>query len=142
MLQRFKILGWAMLAAGVLRSASAFTLMGPTETWQVGDIGYNGPVIWVYNGVESPHNLGEEFRWNIPVMYYAIDQSFSDYFGAKGEAEIDAAFAMFNGVMSNGVSSWTADLSEFPLEVNGSELYRPAAWIARSALDDLRPARL
>lgn len=58
-------------------------------------------------------NLGEEYRWNKPVLYYSYDQSFLDYFGSNGVAAVDAALAMFNKLTN--VSFYSEDLSEFPL---------------------------
>ena len=36
--------------------------------------------------------LGEEYRWNVPVLTYAFDQSFLDYFGSNGVAAVEKAF--------------------------------------------------
>ena len=112
MLKRFKILGWAFLAVGMVQSASAFSFYGPPEVWQTGALGYDGAIHYQ----DAPHNIGEEYRWNVPILYYTCDQSFLDFFGTKGQTEIDAAMAMINAPLANGVSSWSADLSEFPLE--------------------------
>ena len=59
-------------------------------------------------------NLGEEYRWNIPVLYYAFDQTFLDYFGSNGVFAIEQAMAILNGV--SNVSSYSASLSEVPQE--------------------------
>ena len=119
---------WLSLAAAPL-SASAFAFYGPPESWQTGTIGYEtvfytGPVTIYPSGggifllgddfAYHPHNLGEEFRWNNPVLYYSFDQSFLDYFGASGVAAVDAAMAVFNNLTN--VSAYSADLHEFPLE--------------------------
>jgi len=110
MLHRIKILGWALLAAALVQSAPAFSLLGPKESWQVAALGYSGDFS------ESPHNLGEEFRWNVPTNYYTYDQTFLDYFGSNGVYEIDSAVTNLNNIFGQKVSSWSADLSEFPLE--------------------------
>lgn len=116
MLKPFKILGGAVLAAGLVQSVSAFSLLGPKEAWQTTALGYTG-------GFEdAPHNLGEEFRWNVPILYYTCDQSFLEFFGTKGSSEVDAAMNLLSLTLSNaangvtGVASWSADLHEFPLE--------------------------
>ncbi|HWI56863.1 MAG TPA: Ig domain-containing protein, partial [Bacillota bacterium] len=98
--------------AGLPR-ANAFVLGGPiNEAWQVRDLGYN---ITERGDLNAPKNLGEEYRRNLPVYYYAFDQSFLDYYGSNGVWAVDQAFGMLNAVLSTNVSSWSADLSEFPL---------------------------
>ena len=116
---------WLSLAAAPL-SASAFALLGPPEPWQTDTIGYERltPFTTFPTGggffVKSddfawyPHNLGEEFRWNNPVLYYSYDQSFLDYFGSSGVAAVDSAMAVFNNLTN--VSSYSADLHELPAE--------------------------
>ena len=116
---------WLSLAAAPL-SASAFSMLGPEETWQTETLGYwritsatayptGGGFYTEYDDFAwHPHNLGEEFRWNNPVLYYACDQSFLDYFGSNGVAAVDAAMAVFNNLTN--VSSYSADLHEFPLQ--------------------------
>jgi hypothetical protein len=113
------------LAAAPL-SASAFALLGPPESWQTATLGYERltPSVGFPTGggfflrsadfAWFPHNLGEEFRWNNPVLYYSYDQSFLDYFGSNGVAAVDAAMAVFNNL--NNVSSYSSGLHEFPLE--------------------------
>lgn len=106
MLQRYCWL--AMLGLGV-QLAAAFSLLGDYEAYQVPVIGYN-----IGGDLGGPMNLGEEYRQNTPVLYYAYDQNFLDYFGASGVAAVDAAFAVYNTLTN--VSAYTADLSEWPLE--------------------------
>src|SRR5206468_769402 len=62
----------------------------------------------------APHNLGEEYRWSVPILYYTYDPSFLDYFGAVGAAQVDSAFAILNNLTN--VSSYSTELSEFPLD--------------------------
>lgn len=104
----FKLLcGVALLACGAERAA-AFAIKGPYETFQIPDIGYLDP------DLGGPHNLGEEFRRNAPVVYYTFDQTFLDYFGSNGVAAVEAAFAVLNG--TTNVSTYSRELSEWPLE--------------------------
>ena len=118
-------LGLVVLPA---RRASAFALMGTPEAWQTANLGYQKTVYvlipdgttWSISSDDfawHPHNLGEEYRGNTPVLFYTYDQSFLDYFGSKGVAAVDAAAAIINGLTN--VSSFTPDLSEFPLEEGG-----------------------
>ena len=41
-------------------------------------------------------NLGEEYRWNIPVITYAFDPTFIDYFGLTGISEVESAIKIMN----------------------------------------------
>lgn len=102
----------ALLLGGV-RLTCAFSLLGPfNEAYQIGALGYGSPL---YGGdVGAPKNIGEEYRWNLPVLYYAFDESFLNYFGSNGVVEVDKAMALFNSL--NNVSSYSADLHEFPLQ--------------------------
>ena len=99
----------AVLAAG-LPAAHAFVLGGPiNEAWQVRDLGYALPYDLV-----APKNIGEDYRRNTPVIYYAFDETFLDFFGSNGVWAVDQAFAILNNLTN--ASSYSADLSEIPLE--------------------------
>ncbi len=56
-------------------------------------------------------NLGEEYRWNVPVVYYGFTADFLNYFGQRGVQEIDEAFKIVNDLPS--VSS--IDPNKYPL---------------------------
>lgn len=107
MLRQFKKYWWFACLALAAHSAGAFSMMGIREPYQVGQLSYIGDYSF------TPKNLGEEFRWNIPTLYYTYDQAFYDYFGSNGVFAIDSAVSMLNGL--SNVSSYSADLSEFPL---------------------------
>ncbi len=104
------------LALG-LQSAWAFSLLGPVangtpgngsvaDTWQQTVIGYNPlPATDAAYGITDPlgigpKNLGEGYRRNTPVMYYAFDPSFSDFFGSNGEFAVQQAFDLVNGAVN------------------------------------------
>lgn len=97
-----------MLLAGSLQTASAFSMLGIREPYQVIELSYIGDFSF------TPKNLGEEFRWNTPVLYYAFDSNFLDYFGSNGVHAVEQAVAIMNALTN--VSHYSADLSEFPLE--------------------------
>jgi hypothetical protein len=117
-----------MLAMGTL-SATAFSFWGIREAYQTGtpDIGFDRLVEIGYpagltNGggyffissdpPHAPKNLGDEFRWSVPTLYYTYDESFLDYFGSNGVAAVDAAAQILNAITNvDG-----PDLSEFPLD--------------------------
>jgi len=88
---------WAGAFLLTLQSAWGFSLAGPIanndDNWQTIDIGYG------FNDPVAPKDIYEEYRPVVPVMYYASDASFISYFGSSGLTNIDAAFAILNGVM-------------------------------------------
>ena len=108
----FKFVWVSLLLTIGLQSALAYSLLGPIgnggDNWQVKDIGYG-----LTSDLGAPKNLGEEYRINVPVIYYAYDAAFLDYFGSTGSTNVDGAFYILNNLTN--VSSYSADLSEFPL---------------------------
>lgn len=113
----------AALAMG-WQQARGFALLGPLssmaglpagygDSWEVPAIGYDLP-----GDVGTPKNIGQGYRRNIPVMYYAFNASFSTYFGVTGEQAVDSAMAILsNSFTNNGSSSldgYSVNLSEFP----------------------------
>jgi hypothetical protein len=91
-----------------VRSSSAFSLLGEVEAWQIPAIGHNEP-----GDIGGVKNLGEEYRWNLPVITYGFDSSFLNYFGSNGVAAVDAAFNILNSLPP--FSTMNRDLDEFPL---------------------------
>ena len=92
-----------------------FALLGPiNEPYQVPNIAYNPlprdplPI--------GPKNLGEEYRRNMPVLYYSYDANFLDYFGSSGAAAVDAAVAILNSITN--ASKLSAQLSEIPTQAS------------------------
>ena len=91
----------AVLAAAV-SATQAFSLLGPWGDWQVLALGYQ------FNTLEDPErdpggpmNIREGYRWNIPTITYAVDRSFLEHFGEKGEAEIDRVFETLNDTLAH-----------------------------------------
>jgi len=120
MIKKFLLVA-ALVGLG-LSEARAFSLAGPVnnggDNWQAVNVGYGAPTI-TYN--VAPKNIGEGYRRNIPVMYYAYSAEFLDYFGTTGETNVDAAFGLLNQALTNGVSSYSPDLSEVtfdPQQIN------------------------
>ncbi len=86
-----------LLAATFLIAATynsgAFALLGPVQPWMqstngvinAGDIG--GPML-----------LTNEYRWNVPVVTYGFDKSFTDYFGSNGVAAVESAIQILNNL--------------------------------------------
>jgi hypothetical protein len=100
----------SMVIFGLGLSGWAYSTSGPVgnggDAWQVATIGYGG--------LKAPKNIGEGYRRNTPIMYYAFDANFLDYFGTNGEAAVENAYAILNNLTN--VSSYSANLSEFPLD--------------------------
>jgi len=114
-----KIICAAAMLGLLCRSAVAFSLGGPppdgdADSYQVEGLGY------LFDGdIATPKNIGEEYRRNVPILYYTMDANFLNYFGSNGIHAVDSAMGVFNNLTN--VSRYSADLSEFPLnsqEVN------------------------
>jgi hypothetical protein len=105
---------WIGCLAFGLQTSWAFSLLGPVangpDAWQVNAIGYN-PLTWD-ELPSGPKNLGEEYRRNTPVMYYACDASFLDYFGSNGVVAINNAFAIMNALTNVDSYNYTNSGSE------------------------------
>ncbi len=121
MVRGFKNVCLALLFVGAAQSASAFSLLGPSPAtgqtnpalaWQDADpIGIGAPYV---GDIGGPLNLGEEFRWNVPVVTYGYDSSFLNYFGLDGVAAVEKAIGILNNL--GPVSNFPDDLSNFPLD--------------------------
>jgi len=110
------IFGWLLMAT----ACHGFSLLGPPTTpataWQVPAIGYQRP-----GDIGGPETPGEEYRWTLPMITYAFDDSFLSYFGQDGIAAVEEALAVINNL--GPVSTFSPDLSEFPpdaLRQNGT----------------------
>ena len=44
------------------------------------------------------NNIGEEYRWNTPLLTYAYDESFINYFGENGILAIEDAIELLNSI--------------------------------------------
>ena len=90
MFQLSKWLVGLSLILGVT-SVHSFSLLGPYDSWQTPEIGYNRG-----GDIGGPMNLGEEYRWNVPTITYAFDATFVEYFGTNGMAAVDQAMKILN----------------------------------------------
>jgi len=110
MIQFFKRSLALFLVVASTGTTFGFALLGPYEDWQTDDMTYN-----VAGDIAGPQNLGEEYRWNVPNLYYAFDSSFMDYFGARGVQAVEQAVGILNALPA--FSSMSSSLSEYPLQV-------------------------
>lgn len=89
---RIDLLTLAALAVALLPPcAGAFSLLGPYEAWMTPQIGFQ-----LSGDIGGPMNLNQEYRWNVPVLTYAFDPSFTAYFGSNGIAAVEAAISILN----------------------------------------------
>src|SRR6185312_8394128 len=111
MLRSVKNIFWLLATLVGAQSALGFALIGPpvpsgSDAYQVQDIGYN-----IGNSeLGTPRLIKEEYRRNTPVVYYAVDGSFWEYFNTNGVQELDKAFAIYNSV---GKAS-QLDINDYP----------------------------
>jgi hypothetical protein len=124
-----KLLWIGLLMTAAFQAAWGFALWGPNppsaaspDGWEQEIIGYQLPYTesLAFGGhvslqdVGSPKNIGEEYRRNTRVLYYAYDPNFVGFFGSNGVAAADSAFAIMNSLTN--VDSYSTALTEFPLE--------------------------
>jgi hypothetical protein len=109
MLRLMKQFGLALVLVGLAPAANAFSLLGPYDTWQTFTIGYQ-----LAGDIGGPMNLGEEYRWNTPIVTYAFDSSFVNFFGSNGVADVERAITILNNLPA--VSKMSNNLTEFPLD--------------------------
>jgi len=97
-----------LLLAGLSASAPsvrAFTLVGATPAWFTDNAGRIPP-----GDVYGPVNLGEEYRWPVPNIVYAFDESFLNYFGQRGVEEVEKAIKVINDLPKMSV----VNLADYP----------------------------
>ena len=82
----------------------AFSLLGPRPPWQTDRLGYSGPF--------GPMHIHEEYRWNVPILYYGYSPEFLTYFGTKGVEAIEEAVAILNALPALE----DVDLDDYQLE--------------------------
>jgi hypothetical protein len=86
-----------ILAAATIyaQGVAAFGLLGPATDWQTERLGYLLNIPFAGYG---PMSIGEEYRVNVPTLYYGFTPDFLNFFGQKGAQEIDKAFQILNDV--------------------------------------------
>ncbi len=85
--------------------ARAFTLVGELPAWFTDNAGLIPPA-----DVYGPVNLGEEYRWAVPNIVYAFDESFLNYFGQRGVEEVEKAIKIINDLPRMSA----VNLSDYP----------------------------
>ena len=79
-------------------SARAFVMIGPMDVAEVssGGIDFN-----YTDDLGGPKDLKTFFRWNTPMLTYAFDASFMQYFGLEGREAVKEAFTIVNDFFEN-----------------------------------------
>lgn len=92
---------------GVSSRSRAFSLIGEIPAWFTDQTGqFTGG-----SDIYGPVNLGEEYRWNVPTLHYAFDESFVNYFGQQGVDEIEKAIKIINDLPRMSL----VNLADYPL---------------------------
>ena len=105
----FRPLSGFLVAAALLASmhrAQAFTILGSKATWMSAAVGYDP------TDTGGPMFLGDGYRWNVPVLTYAFDDSFLTFFGRDGVLAVEAAMKVLNNIPT--ADSMSESLAEFP----------------------------
>jgi hypothetical protein len=110
----------AVASALLMESAQAFSLLGPYADWMDFEKGYRQP-----GDIGGPMNIGEGYRWNMPVVTYGFDRSFIDYFGSNGVAAVEEAVAILNQVPPAA----TIDLQSLPLGARRNNLQAESLYL-------------
>ena len=119
---------WLVFLAAGLPSAWGFATgqglgggANKADAWETAALGYDyaytsfadypgGPI---YLGdIDDPANLNLEYRRNIPIIFYAYDASFLNYFGSNGVAAVDSAVAIMNSLPPAD----QIDYTQFPMD--------------------------
>ncbi len=110
MSRHFLALFIASLVFVAPKQVHGFSLLGLRPSWQTPEVGLAPPYDSIVGGVMQ---IGEGYRFNMPVITYAYDASFLRYFGADGVAAIESAMKVLNGIPT--ADSMSETLEEFPL---------------------------
>jgi hypothetical protein len=88
-----KVSLFCLICDGSTARLQAFSLLGPYEDWMDVTNGFRQ-----FGDIGGPMNLGQEYRWNVPVLTYGFDKSFLDYFGSNGVAAVESAISVINNL--------------------------------------------
>ncbi|MCX6923008.1 MAG: hypothetical protein NT154_07345, partial [Verrucomicrobia bacterium] len=91
MKRKLCVIQTTVLLALSVTPVGAFSLLGAYANWMNQTLGYKQP-----GDIGGPMDINEEYRWNVPVVTYAFDQSFLDYFGSNGVAAVEQAIGVIN----------------------------------------------
>lgn len=103
-----KLLAVSLCAALIFSPARArgFALLGPFVPWMQYTNGLRQP-----GDIGGPMDIGNGYRWNVPIVTYGFDQSFLDFFGSNGVAAVESAIQILNDLPPTSQT----DLTNYPL---------------------------
>ena len=79
------------------QSLEAFSLAGPRPPWMSEPAPSSSAC---YSGTTGPMNINEEYRINVPVLFYGVTADFANHFGLRGIQEMRKAVALISDVPS------------------------------------------
>lgn len=94
-----------VLLLSALPQARAFSLLGQKLSWHILRLGHAD------GQIGGPVGLGEEHRWNVPVIYYSLSPEFLQFFGARGEEEIQKCMKILMDLPAMS----TLNVDDYPL---------------------------
>jgi hypothetical protein len=74
------------------------TLIRPLVCFLILTVGFRADAFSLRGPNGQALDIGEEYRWTTPVVKYAFDQSFLDYFGPQGVKAVESALQTFNAL--------------------------------------------
>jgi hypothetical protein len=134
---RFTI-GFCILLSGIVITcawrANAFALLGPFESWmqQTNDLRQPGDI-------GGPMCIGNEYRWDVPVVTYGFDPSFCNFFGTNGEAAVESAIQIINALppaSDIALTNYPFD-STMAFDANALYLFDLKSWTLSMLLEQL-----
>ena len=128
-MKKLALLLCCMVGFLTAQKANAFVLIGQMDANATADPA-TGVDFNYTDDLGGPKDLKRFFRWNIPVLTYAFDASFMQYFGLEGREAVTEAFTAVNDFFSNedydGVSALELTSHDFLENYN-------TAWINQTA---------
>jgi hypothetical protein len=117
-MKRLTVFACLLLGNG---AAFGFSLLGPYANWMQQTNGYRQP-----GDIGGPMDMGQGYRWNVPVVTYAFDKSFVDFFGSNGVAAVEGAIAILNALppaSSVAVSNFPAQVLRYNFAAQSQQLF-------------------
>ena len=110
----FRLLAFLTLLLGWSSTRSyGFALKGPPDaSYQLAALNYDGAA--------APQMIGEEYRWNVPILTYGFDTAFINYFGTNGIRAIEGAFRQMNDLPAVSLVTDAVLTNNFPLNSQGN----------------------
>ena len=81
----------ALFLIASTEQSGAFALLGPIRPWMQTTNG-----VFFVGDIGGPMCISNGYRWNVPVVTYGFDQSFTNYFGTNGVAAVEGAIQILN----------------------------------------------